>query len=361
MAEEQSNRTEQATAKHKAEARKKGQVAVSREVPTAAVLLGGIAMLYGLSGLATTKLAELMREWLSLAVGVGTHQRIGPETFQEIMMKFGLDTLGLVLPLLGCITLVGASSYLVQTGFLWNSEALSADLNRLNPITGLGRIFSIRSVAELIKSVLKITVIAWAGVMAIRHDLDVLPQLVQYDLAGILGITGSLAFRMALWITLTVAVIAVADYGYQRFEWERNLRMSKQEVKQEHRETEGDPLLKSRVRSLQREMARNRMMAAVPKADVVITNPTHLAVALKYDSGAMAAPVVVAKGAGYIAERIKKVAAEHGVMVIENKFVARTLFKLVEIGHEVPNDLYRAVAEILALVYRAKGRMVLKS
>ncbi len=359
MAEEDSGRTEQATAKRKKDAREKGQVAVSREVPIAAVLLGGVALLYGLTGLATTKLSELMREWLSLAGEMGTHRQIGPDVFQELMMKFGLDVLGLVMPLVGCLGLIGVSSYLVQTGFLWNSEALSADWNRLNPIAGLGRLFSIRSVAELIKSVLKITVIAWAGVLAIRHEMDLLPQLVQYDLTSIMAVAGTLTFKLAVWIALTVAVIAIADYGYQRFEWERNLRMTKEQIKQEHRETEGDPLLKARVRSLQREMARNRMMAAVPKADVVITNPTHLAVALRYDQASMAAPVVVAKGAGYIAERIKKVASEHGVMVVENKFVARTLFKLVEIGREVPSDLYRAVAEILALVYRAKGRMSL--
>jgi len=360
MAEEEQGRTEQATARHKKEAREKGQVAVSREVPTAAVLLGGIALLYGLTGLATGKLSGLMREWLSLAGEMGPNRQIGPDAFQELMMKFGLDILGLVMPLVGGLALLGVSSYLVQTGFLWNSEALSADLNRLNPITGLGRLFSLRSVAELIKSILKITVIAWVGVLAIRRDMDLLPLLVQYDLTGMMGVTGTLVFKLALWIALTVAVIAVADYGYQRFEWERGLRMTKEQVKQEHRETEGDPLLKARVRSLQREMARNRMMAAVPKADVVITNPTHLAVALRYDQASMAAPVVVAKGAGYIAERIKKVAAEHGVMVIENQFVARTLFKLVEIGREVPSDLYRAVAEILALVYRAKGQMVLR-
>lgn len=329
-------------------------------MPIAAVLLGGIALLYGLTSLAVAKLSDLMREWLSLAGEVGSRQQIGPDAFQALMMRVGLDTLGLVMPLVGGLALVGVSSHLVQTGFLWKSEGLGVDLNRLNPIAGLKRLFSLRSVAELVKSVLKITVIAWVGVLAISQDMDLLPQLVQYDLAGILGLTGSLVFKMALWIALTVVVIAVADYGYQRFEWERSLRMTKQEVKQEQKETEGDPLLKARVRSLQREMARNRMMAAVPKADVVITNPTHLAVALRYDYATMAAPVVVAKGAGHIAERIKKVAAEHGVMVIEQKFVARTLFKLVEVGREVPSDLYRAVAEILALVYRAKGRTALR-
>jgi len=152
-----------------------------------------------------------------------------------------------------------------------------------------------------------------------------------------------------------IAVVAGADFLYQRYEWERSLRMTRQEVKEEHREAEGDPLIRSRVRSVQRDMMRKRMMAAVPTADVVVTNPTHLAVALKYDTARMSAPIVVAKGAGHLAERIRAVARQHGVVVVENKFVARTLYKLVDIGREIPADLYRAVAEILAFVFRARG------
>jgi flagellar biosynthesis protein FlhB len=152
-----------------------------------------------------------------------------------------------------------------------------------------------------------------------------------------------------------IAVLAVFDYAYQRYEWERSLRMSKEEIKEEHKASEGDPLIKSRVRTVQRELVKKRMLAAVKTADVVITNPTHLAVALKYDTARMTAPVVVAKGAGVIAERIRELARHHSVPVVENKFVARTLFRLVDIGKEIPNDLYRAVAEILAFVYRARG------
>lgn len=357
---EQEGRSEQATGRRKEEARQKGQVAVSRDVSTAAILLGGLAFIYALIGAATTTLSDLMREWLSLAADMGSRQTIGPDIFHELMMKVSLDVLGLSMPLVGGVAVIGMACYLAQTGFLWNSEGLSLDVSRISPLKGFGRLFSLRSVAELVKSILKITVITWIGVMAIRQDMTVLPSLIQYDLESVLGVTGELAFKLALWIGLTVAVLAGADYGYQRFEWERNLRMSKQEVKQERRESEGDPMLRSRVRSLQREMARKRMITAVPNADVVITNPTHLAVALKYDYAKMAAPVVVAKGAGFLAERIKEMAAEHGVMVIENKFVARTLYKLVEVGEAVPADLYRAVAEILAVVFRSKGQMTLR-
>jgi flagellar biosynthetic protein FlhB len=166
---------------------------------------------------------------------------------------------------------------------------------------------------------------------------------------------GWLTLKVAAVITGAISVVAAADFFYQRWEWERSLRMTVQEVREEHRDTEGDPLIKSRVRSVQRDMMRKRMMAAVPEADVVVTNPTHLAVALKYDQARMSAPIVVAKGAGHLAERIRAVARQHGVAVVENKFVARTLYKLVDIGREIPADLYRAVAEILAFVFRARG------
>jgi flagellar biosynthetic protein FlhB len=152
-------------------------------------------------------------------------------------------------------------------------------------------------------------------------------------------------------------VIGVLDYAYQRFEWERGLRMSREEIKEESRAAEGDPVLRGKIRSMQKDMARRRMMAAVPKADVIITNPTHLAVALRYDPKAMGAPIVVAKGAGFVAEKIREIGRQHGVMIVENKLVARTLFKLVDVGREVPEDLYRAVAEILAFVYRVRGKL----
>jgi flagellar biosynthetic protein FlhB len=168
-------------------------------------------------------------------------------------------------------------------------------------------------------------------------------------------VMGWLTLKVALSVTGTFVLIAGADYLYQRYEWGRSLRMSIAEVKEEHRSSEGDPQIKSRVRSLQREMMKKRMMAEVPKADVVVTNPTHLAVALKYDTARPGAPIVVAKGSGYMAERIREVARQHGVSIVENKFVARTLYKLVEVGKEIPSDLYRAVAEILAFVYRARG------
>jgi flagellar biosynthetic protein FlhB len=225
----------------------------------------------------------------------------------------------------------------------------------LSPIKGFKRLFSLRSVSELIKALLKIAIIGGIGALVLGQDLPRLPELVHYDMWGLLTVMGWLTFKVASVITGAIIVVAGADFLYQRYEWERSLRMTHQEVKEEHRDAEGDPMIKSRVRTIQRDMMRKRMMAAVPTADVVVTNPTHLAVALKYDTANMAAPIVVAKGAGHLAERIRAVARQHGVVVVENKFVARTLYKLVDVGREIPVDLYRAVAEILAFVFRARG------
>ena len=355
MAEQQDNRTEQASARRKEDARRQGQVAVSRDIPTAAMLFGAVAFLYLLAGTAVGRIVTMMREWFTRAADVTAFAMLRIDRVHDILHLAGWEALGFILPFAVAVAVAAIAAYVVQTGGLWTTQGLRFDGSRISPVTGLGKLLSLRSAGELVKAVIKLSVIACVAAVAIRDDLSVLPELVHQDLPVMLRTTGMLAFRLTMMISFTIALIALADYAYQRFEWERSLKMSRSELKQEHRDAEGDPVLRSRVRSLQKEMARNRMIADVPKADVIVTNPTHLAVALRYDQHRMAAPIVVAKGAGFIAERIKEVAAEHGVMIVENKVVARTLYQLVEIGREVPEDLYRAVAEILALVFRARG------
>ncbi len=354
---DQDNRTEQATPKRRAQARARGEVAVSRDVSTAAALLGAMGLLYWLSRPAMLKLSGLLREWLGAVSDIGVRNRLTSEYVQQTVLKTETDLLLFLMPLLAGVAVLGIGATVAQTGFLWKTEGLGFDLARLNPLPGLGRIFSLRSLAELVKSCLKVVCIGAAGFYAVRGDLAVLPELVQYPLDGILSAVGGLLFKAALSICLVVAALAALDYGYQRFEFERKLRMTRDEVKEELRESEGDPQIRSRIRTVQRDMARKRMLADVKKADVVVTNPDHLAVAIRYDQDKMDAPIVVAKGAGYLAQRIKELAREHGVVVIENKFVARTLYKLVDIGREIPSDLYRAVAEILAYVYRLRGKV----
>ena len=354
MAEGNDNKTEPATEKKKADARKEGNIAVSRDVTTAALLLSGIGLMALFAGPGIHQLTDITRLGLTRSFDRVVHASLTIEQLHSLVIDVGSTSLLLLLPFLGGLALVGAGATLAQTGLLWKTS-LPFDIGRMNPIKGFGRIVSLRSVAELIKSLLKIAIVGGIGAFVLWQDLPRLPELVDYDVWGLLTAMGWLALKTAAVIVGAISVVAGADFLYQRWEWERSLRMTVQEVKEEHRDAEGDPILKSRVRSVQRDMMRKRMMAAVPEADVVVTNPTHLAVALKYDQARMSAPIVVAKGAGHLAERIRAVARQHGVAVVENKFVARTLYKLVDVGKQIPADLYRAVAEILAFVFRARG------
>jgi flagellar biosynthetic protein FlhB len=219
----------------------------------------------------------------------------------------------------------------------------------------LKRLFSLRSLAELVKSIVKILFVAAVAYLMIKQDLDLIPTLTRQSVLDIFVFAARVAFKICFNVCLALVVLAILDFAYQRWEHEKSLKMTKQEVKDENKQTEGDPKVKARIRSIQMETARQRMMAAVPEADVVITNPTHLAVALRFDAARMIAPQVIAKGAGYVAERIKQIAAENDVPLVEDKPLARTLFKIVEVGNTIPADLYKAVAEVLAYVYRLRG------
>ncbi|MEQ1795937.1 MAG: flagellar biosynthesis protein FlhB [Nitrospira sp.] len=352
---DKSSRTEEATEKRKSTARSEGQVAMSRDVGTAAVLIGGIGFLAIGVPIGLRQLTDVTRRGLSLSFDETFWKTLTIDHIHTIIVQTSVTTLLLILPILGVILFMGTGASLAQTGFMWRPNALQPNFGKLNPINGLGKLFSMRSVMELIKGLLKIAIIIGVALFTARHDLLMVPALMDYDLPASLEMAGHLTLKVAMGVTGALAVLAAVDYFYQRFEWSRDLRMTKEEVKEEHKAAEGDPLVRGRIRTAQRDLAKKRMMAAVQTADVVVTNPTHLAVALKYDASQKAAPFVVAKGAGFIAERIRELARHHGVAVVENKLVARTLYRLVDIGKEIPSNLYRAVAEILAFVYRARG------
>jgi flagellar biosynthetic protein FlhB len=227
-------------------------------------------------------------------------------------------------------------------------------LSKLNPLSGIKRLFSLRSSVEVLKAVLKVIIVGGMAYATLFKEMDHIPALVELEISQIMTFTGHVALRLGYYTCLVLLVLAGVDYLFQYWQHERDLRMTKQEIKDEHRQQEGDPMVRSRIRAVQREMAQKRMMEAVPDATVVITNPTHLAVALKFDRS-MPAPKVIAKGAGHIAEKIKSIANEHDVPIIEQKPLARALYKNVEIDQYIPADLYHAVAEMLAYVYRLKG------
>ena len=266
------------------------------------------------------------------------------EAISELFIGIMILLAKTVMPVMFSIMIVGLAINLFQVGLMLSTEKLEPKLENLNPINGFGRIFSKRSIVELFKSLLK-------------DQIPLLPQFIFFDLPHSLATAADVIFTMAFQVIGVIMIMAAADYAYQKWQTTQDLMMSKQEVKDEFKQMEGDPQIKGKIKQKQRQMAMQRMMQEVPKADVIITNPTHLAVALTYKKG-MIAPTVVAKGQDLVAERIKEIAREHHVIIVENKPVARALYESVEVGGSVPSELYQAVAEILAYVYRIKHRKV---
>ena len=345
------DKTEPATPKRREEARKKGDVAKSKELASIAVLTSGVLYLFFAAKGLSMRLGSLMEKAFSQIPGL----QDSDSRLMELCSQYVLDYLGFILPISILACAVAVLVNCLQTGVIWSVEALAPKASKIDPIQGLQRVFSLRSLTELLKSIAKIAIVGWVAYSALKEDFPHLLPLIYQDRWEILTWLGRASWKVTIRCCWVIAVLAIFDYVYQKWEFERKLRMTKQELKDEYKQTEGDPMIKSRIRSIQREMARRRMMEEVPKADVVITNPEHLAVALRYEGQKMAAPRVVAKGADRIALKIKELAAEKGVPVVENRNLAQNLYKL-ELGDEIPARFYQAVAEILAYVYRLKGK-----
>lgn len=350
MAFDDQEKTEKATPKRREEARKKGQVPRSREIHSAALILGGLLGFTVTGPMVVLEMRKLMiRSWSTLSSSPMTEA-----SFYSLAMSTLSGTLWVLIPVMGMLGLIVIASSFGQHGWIWSMEALAPDWSRINPIKGTKKFFSLQAGAELIKTLIKFIAVGALSYTVIRQALPTLSTAMQAEPSQMPAIAGQAVSKLAMATGLLIAFLGVGDYLFQWWSLERSLRMSRQEMKEEMRQNEGDPMIRARVRSAQKEMARKRMMADVPKADVVLTNPTTLAVALLYQHGKMKAPKVVAKGAGFIAERIREIARQQGVPVIENKPLARALFKGVKIGDPIPSKLYRAVAEILAYVYRIR-------
>jgi flagellar biosynthesis protein FlhB len=344
--------TERATPKRREEARREGKVARSAELTGALVLLAGVTALSSLGGRMLQKLAELTRaEFLSLGSTAQT-----PAAVCALFQRVSIQVLFVLLPFLAVLTAVGLTSNFLQVGFFVSGKPLLPRWSVLNPAEGFKRIFSLRSLTELVKAIAKITIIGSVAWVTVKGDLQHLVPLEGAGAGILLQRIGAATVRLGLRVGFALLALAILDYGYQRWEYERSIRMSKQEVEEEQKQTEGDPHVKARIRLLQRTMARKRMMADVQTADLVVTNPTHLAVALKYDRSKMSAPVVVAKGMRKMAEKIKEVAREHHVPMVEDPPLARLLYKESKLGQPIPVSLYRAVAQVLAHVWRLRQR-----
>jgi flagellar biosynthetic protein FlhB len=346
------DKTEAATPKRREEARKKGDVARSRELGSVAVLLAGVIYLIFTSKSLTVKLGNQIKETFRLI------PQVNRDDFNlvELVNHTVQDTLIFMLPMMLTLFVAAILINYIQTGFLWSTESLKPQLSKINPATGFGRVFSRRALVELAKSILKLLIVGWAAFSVLHDEMKNMVPLLYQDKIQIISMLGGVSLKVAIRCCWVIAVLAILDYAYQKWDYEHRLKMTKQEVKEEYKYTEGDPLIKARIRSVQREMARRRMMQEVPKADVVITNPVHLAVALRYEPKEMSAPRVVAKGAELIAQRIKELAAAHQIPLVENKTLAQNLYKL-DLGGEVPSQFYQAVAEILAYVYKLKKKI----
>lgn len=352
MADQDMEKTEQATPKRQGESRDKGQVAKSPEISSVAVLMAGTAAMYYLLPGVYTNLLEIT----SNVLGSSGTIELTPDNFYPFWSGILRKVFFTMLPFLVLVSLAGIVSNILQIGFVFSPKALEVKFERINPTEGIKRLLSLRSIMELFKSLIKIAIVGYTSYSLIKSELHNFPLLLDAEVHYIFSYMGHLTLKLAIWTGIVISILGAIDLGYQKWQFAKNLRMTRQEVKEEYKDQEGDPHVRSRVRSLQREMARKRMMADVLKADVVITNPTHLAIALAYKHGDMNAPKVVAKGAGIIAEKIKEIARSNGVTVLENKPLARTLYKIVKIGDEIPANLYKAVAEILAYVYKLKRK-----
>ena len=348
FADDGGEKTEEPTAKKKSDARNKGQVAKSQELNAAFILFVGF---WAMKVMGDSIYREVAAYTAYIFGNINT--TVDVETVMRLFLDIGGVLLKTSFPVMIAIMVIGLAVNIAQVGWHFTTQPLGFDITKLNPINGFGRILSKRSLVELLKSVFKILIIGLFIYENIKDELLQMPKLLYVDLSVSMAKVADIIFLMAFKICAVFFALAIIDYVYQRWAHNEQLKMTKQEVKEEFKQMEGDPQIKGKIKQKQREMAMSRMMREVPKADVIVTNPTHFAVALRYASG-MQAPEVVAKGQDLVALRIKDVAREAGVVIVENKPLARALYASVEIGGTVPPELYKAVAEVLAYVYHLK-------
>jgi len=346
-------KTEKATPRRRREARKEGQVAQSKEISSALIIMTILGVFYFSGSWIFWNLSGLF---------TGIYQNMGAYALETVAdasvlsLTISNSLISILIPIFIPIVIAAIIANVAQVGFEIHGKAMKFKLNKLNPISGMKKFVSLKSLVELGKSILKIVFVGAIAYSLVASEMQVFPSLMQRSVLDILIFIVTLAFKIFFFVCLAMIVLAALDFVYQRWQHEKSLRMTKQEIKDERKQTEGDPKIKARIRSIQIEMAQRRMMEAIPEADVVITNPTHLALAIKFDAKQMIAPQLIAKGSGFIAERIKEIAREHHVPLVEDKPLAQTMYKMIEIGDYIPVEMYRAVAEILAYVYRLKGQ-----
>ncbi|SES67785.1 flagellar biosynthetic protein FlhB [Natronincola peptidivorans] len=347
-------KTEKATPKKVRESREKGQVLQSKEINSAFVLLGAFAMLSLLAGYIGTSVQSftihIYDEYLNL------NYLFSDKNINRLTLIVLYNLFKITIPIgITCLVIGVLCSYL-QVGYLFTTKTLAVKFSKINPIAGFKRMFSLKSLVELVKSFVKIIFVGYIIYRYAISQINTIFSTIMLEIDVIIQLMVTIAMNIGFRAGVVLLVIAILDYYYQRYDYEKNLKMSKQEIKEEFKQTEGNPQIKSKIREKQRQISMRRMMQEVPKADVIITNPTHYAVAIQYNPKEFNAPKVLAKGQDLIAQNIKKIAADNDLPVVENKQLARTLYDRVEIGEFIPPELYQAVAEILAYVYQINNR-----
>ena len=350
-------KTEKATPKKRRDARDKGQVRQSTEVNTTFCCVVMFGLLFMIWPWFVERIMAILREHLGPQSIVLSEGGLDQGAIMGIFPRILMDSLRILAPILAVAMIAGTAINLIQVGFLFTTKTLGMKLDRISPISGFKRMFSLKTVVDLLKSLIKVIVLGYIAYSEYRKLLHEFPNFVGRDVyLTFIQIMRS-AFLMALKMCIAMVFISLADFIYQWWKYEKDLRMTKQEVKDEYKLMEGDPKIKSKIRQKQRQMSMLRMMSRVPEADVVITNPTHYAVALKYDDATSGAPVVIAKGQDYVAKKIREMAMQHSVEIVENPPLAQALYAMCEIDDEIPADFYQAVADILVFVYKQKGQL----
>ncbi len=350
MPEEFQEKTEQPTARKKQRARQQGTVPQSVELGTAVVLITGtVALLIFGNGIVDQICWCFRAIYGELSAITLTTQNI-PGYFK----LGGWFVVKLLAPFMLMVALVGLAANVLQVGVTFTTKPVTPQFNRLNPVQGLKRVFSLRGLVEAAKGILKLIIVGWIGYLTIKAEIPGLLPLMDQQVGQIIAAIAAVALKLCLRVALVILLLGLLDLKFQRWKHIQDLKMTKQEVKDEHKQTEGDPKIKAHLRRIQYRTSLNRMIKKLPEADVVVSNPVHVAVALKYDAEVMSAPKVIAKGARKLAERIKRIAEENDIPIVEEPELARALYRTVEVGWEIPYELFQAVAEVLALVYRLK-------